>query len=222
MPKATVAQAISMIDIPKTLAVRAFRNYVIGIFIYLLPFLIAIPFYQVYYQESLKMNKTVIGTVLVGYQIVKLLSSKYAGRWVDRVGPRAALLIAGPMYATFFLLLSVAEVGRIWPLYVAWIIIAFGDAMWGIATQSALFGTVPKSGARPAFFAVANLVTLGLYGIGALCGEVLIRSIAGTRYEIAGISMGQYSILFLVSSILMIPCTAGAYLMSKSSRDEPS
>lgn len=200
-------------DLPRVFAEKSYRHYLYGMVIYNLPFFLTVPYYQVFFQRGLGMKVSEVGNMLTLYWVVKVFISGLAGRWSHRLGSRQAMLLIGPTYVAFFFLLVVANPERVWPVYLAWIVAGLGDATYNVASMSALFGVVPPTGARPAFFAVNNLLTLGLFAVGAPIAEAVLRALSAAPLSLGSLELGPYQRLFALSGLMMIPCMFGALLL---------
>jgi len=205
-------RGVRLRELPGILRQRGFRRYLLGVATYNLPFLLAVPYYQVYYQQSLEMKQKQIAVMLVLYQLAKTLASRRFGKLVDRLGPRRVMLLAAPAYAAFFVFLTSAEPFRIWPAYCAWVLAGLADAGFGVALLTSLYGVVPRGSARPAFFAASNLLTLGIFAVGAMVGEPVLRALGHVRVAVGPMVLDQYHCFFALGAVMMVPCSLGSLL----------
>ncbi|MCC6416446.1 MAG: MFS transporter [Opitutaceae bacterium] len=197
---------------------HAFRRLLLGTLIFTLPFFFAVAYYQVFNLEVLHMRPWLIATMGVGYLLVKLLLTPWLGVLCDRIGPWRMLWIAGPVYAVFFLCFPFTDVGRAWPIMIAWAFVAVADGIYGVAAPASLYATVPVDGARPAYFALYNLVSLGAYAIGGLIAVPLLGWLAGIDWALGPAKLGGYHLFYALCGVTMIFCTLAVFLFPKSRR----
>jgi len=210
------AQAISWSAVVRTLNERGFRRVLIFAVLFNLPFFVGMPYYQVVYQRVIGMSLRAISGMFIAYFVIRMLFATYAGRLVDRLGARAAILLCGPVYVLFFGLMTVTEPGKSWPVFLGWSMSASADATWSVAMQACLFGAVPAGKAeRPAFFAVYNVILLSLYGLFAVLVEIVIRHLSGFSMMIGTQRLGPYQILYACCTLLMIAVSFSPLLLPK-------
>jgi predicted MFS family arabinose efflux permease len=209
---------VSVSDIPQVFRTRDFRRLLIGYVLYNLPFFFACPFYQVLNKQALHMTNTNIAWMASAYCLVKMISSRTAGRLLDRFGARHMAFVVGPLYALFFLSLPFATPERHWPIYVAWACVGSVDTMFALCIQTGLMASVPAQGPRPAYFAVYNLTALGLYGIGGPLTELAMRLIGPGVWALGPLLIGRYQILYATCGIVMLGTTFAALLWPRPSR----
>lgn len=206
------ATPVAARDIPRVFHTPAFRRLLTGYVIYNLPFFFACPFYQVLNKKGLGMTNTQIAWAAAGYCVTKMISARMAGRLMDRYGARRMTLIAGPLYALFFLVLPIATPDRLWPIYIAWAFVGPVDTLFGLCIQTGLMASVPAQGARPAYFAVYNLTTLGLYSIGGPLTELAMRLIGPAAWTLGPLTIGRYQMLYAACGLVMFATTSAARL----------
>jgi hypothetical protein len=119
MPVQSAIARVTWKDARDALRFRPFRNYLAGTLIRNLPFLLACPYYQVFYLRELDMKASRIAYMTIGYLVVKLLVTGFCGRFIQRYGVRRAVWVSGPLYATFFLAFLFCTPERTWPLFAA-------------------------------------------------------------------------------------------------------
>ncbi len=190
----------------------SFIRMILGTLLFMLPFYFAVAYYHVFNLEILHMSPWLIATMGIGYLMVKLLLTPKFGRICDRVGPRRMLWVAAPIYAAFLLCFPFATEGRVWPIIVAWAFVAVADAIYAVATPAALYATIPEHGARPAYFAAYNLVTLGTFAVGGVLAVPLLQWLNTFHWVWGHATLGGYHLFFALMGIIMIPCTAAARL----------
>jgi MFS family permease len=200
-------------DACEALRVRPFRNYLVGFFVYNIPFLMAVPYYQVFNLKVLHMKESRIAYVAIGYQGVKLLVTGFCGRFIHRHGIRRTLWACGPLYVLFFLSYLFCAPERTWPLYAAWAMVGVADAAWSIAAMVALYDAVPDVPGRPVYFAIANVLSIGIFCVGGLAAIPLLEGLQNTTVQIGPFALGQFQCLYALCFLMMIPgmCAAAFF-----------
>lgn len=194
---------------------RPFHRLLLGTLVLTLPFFFAVAYYQVFNLEVLRMRPWLIATMGVGYLVVRSLLTPWFGRICDRAGPRRLLWFAGPVYALFFLCFPFADVGRVWPIMFGWAFVAMADGIYGVAAPASLYSTVPAEGARPAYFALYNLFSLGAYAIGGVIAVPLLGWLAGIGWKLGPANLGGYHLFYALCGAAMVPCTLAVLLFPK-------
>jgi MFS family permease len=203
----------SLSDLREVLRAPAFVRITAATVIWMIPFFFAAAYYQVFNLEVVGMRPGLIAAMGVGYLAVKLLATPLLGRICDRVGPRRLLWFAGPIYVGFFLAFPFAAPGLAWPLILAWAVVGLADGIYGVAIPAALYGTVPDEGARPAYFAVYNLVVLGGFALGGLLAVPLVGLLQDWGGVWGPLNLSGYHLFYALCGVAMIPCTAALALV---------
>jgi len=223
MSAVSLTSQVSLADVPRTLRHRPFRRYVWAMVLYNVPFLLACPYYQVLNIDVLGMKARHIAYMFAGYYVVKILVSPLIGRYVDRKGARWTLLAFGPVYVLFFVGLTVGAGGSVWLVAAAWALVGIADAGYMVAMMSALYGSIPEKGARPAYFAVYSLFSLMSFGIGGMVAVPVLKSLKGVTLSIGSLTLDQFQIFFAICTVMMIASIFGALLLVDPRRDrEPA
>ncbi|MCB1104712.1 MAG: MFS transporter [Cephaloticoccus sp.] len=194
---------------------RRFIKLLLGTLIFTLPFFFAVAYYQVFNLEVLHMRPWLIATMGVGYLLVKFLLTPWFGRLCDHVGPRRLLWLAGPIYAAFFLCFPFASADRVWPIILGWAFVAIADGIYGVAAPASLYTTVPAEGARPAYFALYNLISLGAYAIGGVIAVPMLGALARIDWQWGPAALGGYHLFYALCGLVMLPCTAAVLLFPR-------
>ncbi len=197
-------------DAREALRVKPFRNYLAGFFVYNVPFLLAIPYYQVFNLKVLQMKESRIAYVAIGYLGVKLLVTGFCGRLIHRYGIRRVLWACGPLYVLFFLAYLFCTPERTWPLFAAWAMVGLADAAWSIAAAMALYDSVPETSGRPVYFAIANVLSIGMFCIGGVVAVPILEGLQGAAVRVGPLALGQFHCLYAICFILMFPGMCGA------------
>jgi MFS family permease len=222
LPEQPVPVRYRLADLKAVWRCRPFVKLVTGTLLMMLPFYFAVAYYQVFNLEILHMRPWLISTMGVGYLIVKLLVTPLIGRICDRTGPRLMFFAMCPIYAAFFLCFPFADADRVWPVILAWAFVAVADGIYGVAAPACLYATVPAEGARPAFFALYNLVSLGAGAIGGVLAVPLLRALAAVDFSVGLMHLGGYHLFYALCGLLMIPCSAALWLFPRTTRTRPS
>ncbi len=220
MPAVAAISRVTLSDIRDVFCGKypRFKRYLLGMLIYLLPFFLGIPYYQVFYLRVLNMPAGFVALISCVYFAVKIVVMPICGRWCDRIGIRSALLVAGCIYVMFYGGFPFNHTGRYWPILICWAIAAFADGLYVVAISSALYASVPETPNRNVFFAVSNLVALGGYGIGALVAMPILTVLQPVNWNIGPLQIGPYQIYYAICALLMIPCTFSALLIAPPGR----
>jgi MFS family permease len=205
-------------DIRGVMHNRAFVRLVIGTLLLMLPFYLAVAYYHVFNLEVVKMSPWLIACMGVGYLLVKLLITPAMGKLCDRLGPRKLLWVSGPIYAAFFLCFPFAAEGRAWPIILAWAFVALADGIYSVAAPAALYSTIPEQGARPAYFATYNLVSLGSFAVGGVIAVPLLGWLGKLHWTWGVANLGGYHLFFALCGLLMLPCTLAVTLFPENRR----
>jgi MFS family permease len=213
MPALAATSHVTMRDIWSVISghYRPFTRYLLGMLIFLCPFYLAIPYYQVYYLRILEMPAGIVALMQCGYFVVKIVMMPYCGRWVDRYGVRTALLTAGIIYTVFYAGFPLNQTGCYWPLLLCWMLVAPADGLYGVAITSALYSSVPDTPNRSVFFAVSNLVALGGYAIGALIAIPILALLRPVQWTWGPFAIGQFQAYYGLCALLMAGCTLSSF-----------
>lgn len=203
MPALSRSALVRVRDFRVALSERPFRRWLLGIVVFNLPFLFAMPYYQVFSLTVIHMKESWIAYMAVGYILVKVLFVRTVGRHFERFGSRRMLLASGPVWVLFFASFAWSTPDRIWPVFVGWALAGLAESVYGVAYNASLYAAVPETPARPVYFAIANLTNFGVTGLGALLAVPLVRSLKGASLEIGPLEMGQFQCFFGLCALLM-------------------
>lgn len=221
MPAFLTTSVTGLREIPKVLRVKAYRRYLAGLTLISLPFYFVVSYYQVMHLTVFHMSKFAIGCVLPLYGLVKLVSAPRWGRAIGRQSMRAVLLGVCPAYVALFVIYALASPTQIWLIFVGWAACGIADAAWIVCVQTALYATVPVTGSRPAFFAVYNLASLGLYGLGAALAVPLLKTMETCVVKVGPFALDQFRLFYGLAALVMVGAAFGALLFpSRSARLE--
>lgn len=222
MPSVSASSRVGRDTIKEMWRSRPFVRCLAGTLIYNLPFLLTLPYYQVFNLTVVGMRETVIAMMGAGYCLTKILAAPLMGRLLDRWGTRRMIYLISPIYVLFFAAFPFCGPGRAWPLIAVWVLAGVGDSAYMLGITNALYGAVPETPARPAYFAVFNLLSLGIYGVGGLLAVPILEALKGVTISLGPFVLGHFHLLFGVSGLMMIPCLFGAQLFpGKRQLDRP-
>jgi MFS family permease len=219
MPMHRQATALRWADLKTIWTHRPFRRFVAGQMLYNSPFFLAAPFYQVYYIETLQMPPSGAAYVAVLYTLTKVTALQFCGGWVDRVTPRIAVTLVAPTYIVFFALLGVSQPDQLWTLFAAFLLIGPADGVFAVCTQSSLYATVPQQGARPAFFAAYNIMSVGGFVVAGPIAEAIVRGLGDTTVVWQGLTLQRYN-LFYLGAAVMFTCVSWSGLWFSGKRSD--
>ena len=81
--------------------------------------------------------------MMTGYFVIKILLLPFFGRLVDRIGGRAMIYLASPLYIMLFAFYAISGPGRAWPVFVGWALTGIAEGAYGVAATTALYNVVP-------------------------------------------------------------------------------
>lgn len=204
LPAVSAESRVCWADVSGILRTWPFLRFLAGMLLYNVPFFFACPYYQVFHLEVLYMPKSAIALMMVGYYLVKVIISPLCGRLNDRLGPRAAIYLISPLYLGFFLLYAVAQ--QPWVIFIAWALVSMADAQFMVSTSSALYGAVPDTPARPAYFALYNLASSLITAIGAIAAIAVVEWLKPHTLTLGAFTFDQFHLLYAACFVVLIPC----------------
>lgn len=206
-------------DVGQVMRHKPFIRMMVAMLVMSLPFTIALPYYHVVHLTQLRMTKSAIATMLIGYMLVKLATYRVFGQWTDRLGARPVMAMACAVYCFFFVAYIFAPMTSPWLVAIAWILFAsVGDALWLPGSYTALHQTVPHGTGRTAFFAMYNLLLLGLYAVGALLSVWMVAILHGWALAWGPLWITSFQLFYFLCTILMCACTLGAWILQVRTR----
>jgi len=220
MPVVSAGTQVRYRDFLTALRTGPFRRVLAAILLYNVPFYFACPYYQAFYLETLHMPAMWIVSLLVGYNLTKMLTASWAGRMVDRYGPRRPLMWFGASYVAFFLCYPLAMPGWYWILVPAWVMVGVVESIFYVSLLGSLYAAVPQTPARPAYFLLYSLAQLSLFGLGAALAAPILTAIKDVRIVLGPFALTNMHLLYAVVTVLMIPALFAAMLLPKSVRGE--
>ncbi len=214
MPAVTASNRVRSSDLLRVWRHREYSRYVLGVLAYNAPFLLAVPYYQVFNLKVLGLPEGAVGLIAAGYFLCKILATFVWAPIVKRLSPRRILFMLSPAYVLFFCLFPLSSVMGTWAIVFAWLLIGCCDAAYLVAAGAALYEAIPTSAGRPAFFVVYNLVLLGASGICALISVPLLGALKNAHLQIGPMNLGQFHIFYLLIAGMMLPALFGSALLA--------
>ena len=215
MPAASATSAVSWRSLVSVVRPGRFTRSVLCMTIFNLPFAFACPYYHVYYRDVLGMPPQRIAMMYACYLLVRLATAPMLGRLADRIGPTRMGLLTGPIYAAFFAVYIFGAEGRYVPFMLAWAAVAIADAGAMLSFSSLVYGTVPRSPSRPAYFAAWNIMTWGSYAVGGAVATPVLESIRNVSVTIGPLRLGHFHLLYVACTVLMLITTFAALWFPK-------
>ena len=213
MPAISAGARLSWSAVPEVLRHRPFIRYVVATLIYNLPFWLAAPYYQVFNLKVVGLGERAISYMMIGYFVIKIAALPFAGRWLDRLGPRKMIYLVSPLYVLFFALYALGSPERPWAPFAAWALIGMAEAGFSVAATSALYSSVPESQSRQAYFAFYNLLAFLFAALGSAGAAWTVGRLESTPpLAIGPLHFGQFQLLFAISCLMLIPCILGTQL----------
>lgn len=220
MPVLSAGSQVRYRDFATVLRTKPFRRVLATFILYNVPFFFACPYYQAFYQVTLHMPAMWIASLLVGYNLSKSLTASWAGRLVDRYGPRRPMMWFGASYIVFFVCYVVAMPGWYWILLPAWIMVGVVESIFSVSLLGSLYAAVPHTPQRPAYFLLYSLAQLSLFGLGAAVAAPILTAIRGVHIVLGPFTFTNMHLLYAVVTVLMVPAIFSAMLLPKSLRSE--
>ncbi len=172
----------------EVLAQRAFVDYTVGAFIYHLGLNTAVPVFTILYVRKLGLPATWIGLFSIVSGLAVALTSRWWGRWSDRVGSSRALFMS--LVGLLPLPLCYAMVRGPWVILPLQVVGGVFGAGFGIVIFNRLLETSPEE-RRSSYVAVFNMLMMAT-GFAPMLGVALY-----SRYGFWG-AFGTASLLRLV------------------------
>jgi len=68
----------------------------------------------------------------------------------------------------------------------------------------------PETPGRPVYFAIANLVGIGMFGIGGAVALPILQAMKEVNLHVGLLALGQFHCFYALCSILLVPAILGA------------
>lgn len=209
LPANSVTTTVSWASIKEVLRHRPFRLFLLAFLLIELPFYLACPYYQVFNLEVVRMRETHIAYMMALYTVVKITALPLWGKICDRGHMRAVAYASTAMYVIFFVAFPFTIPGRTWPLFLAWGLAGLADAAYSVWPSMLLYNLLPASSARPAFFAILSVITVGLVGLGALCAVPILEYLKNIHLAFGGVALSHFHAFYIGIGIAMFFCAFG-------------
>jgi hypothetical protein len=235
MPEASARSQVRLADLIEVVRDKPFMRFIVGIYGPLIPFFFVLPYYAAYQLKIIGIDAEHMALITVIYLVLKIGLLKIAERLLPFMGPRRMFLACVPIYVAFFFLHGMAQhvdadASRtfsmtspywrgVWPLAAAWWLASIGDSLWNVAQGTALYGIVPTTPNRPAYFAAFNLMSFLSYSVMPLISWAALQVLGDASVSFMGLKFDHFQLFFLICSGLMA-FTSLTLLRIPNSRDE--
>ena len=185
---------------------RAFRRLLIYYGSWAFGAIIADPFYSVFMLRDLEQSFAVVGVLNFMVLAVGVLGYRFWGSMCARFGSKMVLALLMVPRALLPLVWA-AMVPENATVMLSVVMVLNGIVYSGltVAINALLFGTVPNSPDRPGYFAAWAFVNSIIAFSASAVGGLLSRVFAGVSFEIAGMTVSHIRLVFVASSVLLIP-----------------
>jgi hypothetical protein len=184
---------------------RPFRRLLIFYLVWVVAVLIADPFYSVFMIRDLQMSYATIGALNSVVLAVGIVGYRLWGNVVERYGARPVLQLL--MVPRFVLpLIWVVLTPRNHQAVLPVIMVINGLVFSGltVAVNTLLFGSIPVGSEAAVFFATWAFTNSVVNSAATAIGGLLAGLLSTTTVVVAGITLNNIKILFVVSSALMV------------------
>jgi len=235
MPEAAANSQVRFRDLIDVFRDKPFARFLLGIYGPLIPFFFILPFYSAYQLKEVGIDAMHLAWIQVIYFVLKIIVLKASEGLLHRVSPRTIFIITIPFYVAFFILMGMAqhvsadasrefESGSVywhavWPLAAAWGIASIGDGLWAVAQGTMLYGIVPESNNRPAYFAAFNLMAFLSYSVGPLMAWQILEWVGDAKVQVLGHTFGHFQLFFVGCGVMMAFCSI-TLIQMPNSREE--
>ncbi|MBA3308534.1 MAG: MFS transporter [Nocardioidaceae bacterium] len=157
-----------------------------------------LPLALIYTTRVVGLPLGVAGVAVTAGTVAGLLVPPIAGRYVDRVGPRAVVVAAQLLQAAGALGYLLAQ--GVATTIIAAVFLAAGQQMF-YSSVFALIADVSPDGPKDRPFALANMVRGAAFGLGALIAGLFLTAAENTGLRIA---VGVDAVTFVVAAALLV------------------
>jgi MFS family permease len=161
--------------------------------------LVNIVFYSVFFgvptylQNVQQFNESTTGLIMLSIAGFGVIITPLAGRWMDRSGPKPALLIgAASIIAGTLLMNTIQDASPVWWIFLVLAVLGISNGINNIGLQTALYSFVPRNetGAASGLFMTSRY-------IGTILSSSLLGILFGSR-----ITTGNFHLIALVCTAL--------------------
>lgn len=208
MQKATMpppepdAKPFNLSRLPAVISEPRFKRFLTVSIIMQLPFILAMPLYNVFYFEQFRLEAKHVGLLTALYGAIKLVSFPLWGRALDQGGAKRVLLRVGPIYTVFFLAFAFGTPEYWWLSIFVQVLAALGDAAWNIAFPLVLYRVIPRGSDRPAYFAAYSLIILSANALGAFLTKPVLDWLSWLC-RVTSFGTSAYHVLFMLIAVAM-------------------
>ena len=190
---------------------RPFRRFLVFAVLANAPFALACAWYAAFFLEEVGLTRQQMSIYGVAYSVVRLLTFKPIGTFVDRYGTRAGLRVMVALYAAFFAMFFFFTQATFPLVVVAYALAGLADAIFGVAMPSAMFHALPEGRTRAAYFALERTVILAIMGLGPLLVSVYFRLAGDFRFVVLGFEIEKFRLLFVACGVMILATLAAIH-----------
>lgn len=182
------------------------RWMLVGIGLFALGTGLTLPFLLVYLHEVRGISTAVAGLVIGWIALAGLVAGPIWGTFIDRFGPRLALILALSVEATA--VLGLAFVTEVWMAFAVATLLAVGGS-GGWPAQTAILSRLVPSDERPWLFGLQfMLLNLGI-GIGGLISATLVDVTRPGTFQLLYV-IDAFSYLAYIGVLFLLPKALGS------------
>ncbi|MFC9708725.1 MFS transporter [Paenibacillus sp. NPDC056933] len=153
-----------------------------------------------YLQQVRHLNEVHTGMIMLALGLCSLIISPVAGRWIDKSGPRPALIVSAVLM-TFgsILVILLQEASPVFIVVLALAVFGVNNGLNAVGMQAALFKSTPKE-----MIGVASGIFNTSRYLGTILSSLLIGIIMGETFSVTGFqTLGVILTVLAVSLIFM-------------------
>ncbi|QOS78997.1 MFS transporter [Paenibacillus sp. JNUCC31] len=185
---------------------RAFASYPEMTWVNIQFTLVNILFYALFFgmptylQQVRHLNEVHTGMIMLALGLCSLIISPVAGRWIDKSGPRPALIVSAVLM-TFgsIVVILLQEASPVFIVILALAVFGVSNGLNAVGMQTALFKSTPKE-----MIGVASGIFNTSRYLGTILSSLLIGIIMGETFSVTGFqTLGVILTVLAVSLIFM-------------------
>ncbi|MRN54982.1 MFS transporter [Paenibacillus monticola] len=153
------------------------------------------------------------GILMLSLGLCSLVTSPIAGRWIDKSGPRPALIVSG-MLMTFgsVWIVTLNQTSPVISVCIALVVFGISNGLNNVAMQVALFKSSPKE-----IIGVASGVFMTSRYLGTILSSLLIGVLMGNKF-----SAGGFRLLGVILSVIALSLVFMSWRRRESAQLEES
>ena len=181
-----------------------FRNLLIFFWIWNFSWSVASPFYSVFMLKTLQISYTTVAVLSSLGMASMAIGSRVLSGLIDRYGSKAMLqiLVLPGIFTPVLWVFSRPDFYYFIPVAMILNGMVFAGVM--VSVNALLYGTVPETGNRTAYFASWSSSVFLSYAFAPLLGSALVEVFRPYHWVLMGFDIGYIQMVFLVSAALMV------------------